>query len=93
MRIVCLQTIVDAEQNQKDRPAHLQWVFEKQRESKIEAGGRFADGSGGMIIYTVSDFAEAQRLAAEDPIIAGGARSFVLHEWLPIDFEHPESYR
>lgn len=93
MLVACIQTIVDAEKNRRDRPAHLEYIFALRAEGKVHEGGRFADGSGGMVVYRVDSLEEARRLAEADPIVAGGARTYVLHEWVTIDWEHPETYR
>lgn len=92
MKAVCIQTVVDPIRNQDDRPAHLEYIFAKQREGKILAGGKFADGAGGLVVYDVASLDEARELVERDPYIRGGARSYVLHEWTTIDFAHPETY-
>ena len=71
----------DPEKNKTYRPQHLEFLEEKNKEGKIFARGRFADNSGGMVIYKAESLQEAEALAKADPLVITGARSLELHEW------------
>lgn len=71
----------DAELSIQHRTAHLAYLEDRRNEGKIFANGRFADGSGGMVIYKAETFEEAQAIAEKDPYVQVGARSCEIHEW------------
>ncbi|KKI92243.1 hypothetical protein WQ54_10515 [Bacillus sp. SA1-12] len=73
--------MLDQEKSQKYREDHLNYLNEKREEGKIFANGRFADGKGGLVIYQVNSFEEAEQLTKQDPYIIQGARGFNIHEW------------
>ncbi len=71
----------DLEKNAKHRPQHLDFLVQSEREGKIFARGRFADESGGLVIYIAPSFADARKIAESDPYVVLGARTLELHEW------------
>jgi len=71
----------DPEKNKTYRPQHLEFLEKNTKEGKIFARGRFADNSGGMVIYKAESFEEAEAMAKADPLVTTGARSLELHEW------------
>jgi len=71
----------DPSKNQELRPQHIEFLERGGKEGKIYARGRFADGSGGLVIYLAESLEEARRLAESDPYVTSGARSLELHEW------------
>lgn len=89
MKYVALLTIVDAELNQKIRPAHLAYVSDLYRQGKVVMAGPFLDGKGGMVMYECDSEEEAQQLAQADPVVAQGARTLELRAWnqleLPVE--------
>ena len=73
--------MLDSTKSQELRPRHLEFLGQKEKEGKIFARGRFADGAGGMVIYRAESIEEAKKIAESDPYVASGARSLELHEW------------
>jgi uncharacterized protein YciI len=71
----------DVEKSQDYRSRHLQFLEQNEKEGKIFARGRFADGAGGLIIYVAGSGEEARTLSESDPYIISGARALELHEW------------
>lgn len=76
-----LLPMVNEEKSQLYRPEHLEFLEKMSREGKILARGRFADGSGGMVIYMAQSLDEAKSYAETDPYIIHGARGMEIHEW------------
>lgn len=81
---VALLWIVDREASERLRPAHLEYIHELRRQGKVVNAGRFMDGSGGMVIFSVDSLDEARALVLEDPVVKAGARRFQLLEWHPM---------
>ncbi len=73
--------IKDSEKNRLLRPQHLEFLAGAEQEGKIFARGRFADGTGGLVIYIADSIEEARRIAEGDPYVQSGARGLELHEW------------
>jgi uncharacterized protein YciI len=73
--------MLDPSKSQGLRPQHLEFLEQKEKEGKIFARGRFADGQGGLVIYQAGSIEEAKKIAESDPYVASGARSLELHEW------------
>lgn len=71
----------DQELSLQHRPAHLKYLEKRRNEGKIFANGRFADGSGGLVIYMADTLEEAKHLAEEDPFVKVGARFCEIREW------------
>ena len=71
----------DAEKSQELRPQHLEFLMQKEKGGKIFARGRFADGTGGLVVYQAESLEDAKKIAESDPYVTSGARSLELHEW------------
>jgi uncharacterized protein YciI len=71
----------DPSKSQDLRPQHIEFLDRGAKEGKVYARGRFADGTGGLVIYQAESLEEARKLAESDPYVASGARSLELHEW------------
>jgi uncharacterized protein YciI len=69
-------------------PAHIEFQIELEKRGIMFAAGPFwnADektwGGDGMVIIRAGSLAEAERIAAEDPMHKSGARSFIIRPWL-----------
>lgn len=74
--------VLDPERNVTLRPQHLAFLEEHEAQGQIFARGPFADGAGGLVIYTAPSLDAATELAGRDPYVAQGARQLELHEWL-----------
>lgn len=76
-----LLPMLDEEKSQLYRPQHLEFLEKMNKEGKIFARGRFADGAGGMVIYIAQSLDEARSYAEADPYIVHEARGMEIHEW------------
>ncbi|MEH7344677.1 YciI family protein [Bacillus sp. JJ1532] len=76
-----LLPMINEEKSQLYRPQHLEFLENMNKEGKIFARGRFADGSGGMVIYIAETLDEAKSFAEKDPYIIHEARGMEIHEW------------
>lgn len=62
-------------------PHHLAYLAELRAAGKIELSGGFADLSGGAVIVRAASLAEAQAIAANDPVSKMGTHKITVHEW------------
>lgn len=76
-----LLMLKDEEKNKQVRPAHLAFLAEMRAQKKVFMQGRFADGSGGMVIYAGESLEQVEEWAKQDPYITEGARDLEIHEW------------
>ncbi|MFD1848698.1 YciI family protein [Oceanobacillus bengalensis] len=72
----------DEEKSKAFRPAHLSFLEEKEEEGFIFAKGRFADGSGGLVIYKGEIMEQVEELVKQDPYVVKGARDYEIREWV-----------
>jgi uncharacterized protein YciI len=66
--------------------AHLDYMISLERRGLVFASGPLSDGEGpptgqGLTVLRTKDAEEARALAAADPFVANGLRSFELKEW------------
>ncbi|MFD2044817.1 YciI family protein [Ornithinibacillus salinisoli] len=71
----------DEEKSKQYRQEHLDYLQEKSEEGTVFAKGRFTDGTGGLVIFLASSFADVEELVNKDPYIVHGARGYKIHEW------------
>jgi hypothetical protein len=71
----------DPEKNVQYRQQHLDFLLQREQEGRIFARGRFADNTGGLVVYVAPSFEAAAKIAESDPYVVSGARSLELHEW------------
>jgi uncharacterized protein YciI len=71
----------DLEKNQQYHQRHIDFLLQKEKEGRIFARGRFAEGKGGLAIYMAESMEEARKIAESDPYVALGARTLELYEW------------
>ncbi|MFJ7827884.1 YciI family protein [Psychrobacillus sp. NPDC096623] len=76
-----LLPMLNSEKSLEYREQHLHYLDQKRIEGKIIANGRFADGSGGLVIYRVASLEEVEQITKQDPYVLQGARGFEIHEW------------
>ena len=61
---------------------HLAWLEELRARGQLAMTGGFADRSGGAyVLENVASLAEAQALAASDPLATTGSSDLTVHEW------------
>lgn len=71
----------DEELSRVHRPEHLEFLTHQRDAGHVLMNGRFADGTGGLIIYRAEDEESAISLVEQDPYISLGARDYKIHEW------------
>lgn len=73
--------MLDLELNKQYREEHLDYLKALGNKGKVFAKGRFADATGGLVIYQAESVEEVQSMVENDPFIVRGARSYEIHEW------------
>lgn len=76
-----LLSMKDEELSRVHRPEHLDFLTRQRDAGHVLMNGRFADGTGGLIIYRAEDEESAISLVEQDPYISLGARDYKIHEW------------
>jgi uncharacterized protein YciI len=62
---------------------HFEYYLDLYRKGRLQAGGGFADGSGGAAIFEAHDDAAAKAFLAADPAVVSGAFAYDLKRWRP----------
>ena len=64
-------------------PDHLAYMVELERQGKLFASGPFGDGTkgDGMTIVRAANEGEAREIAARDPFVINGIRTFTIQSW------------
>ena len=72
--------------SQELQRAHLAYMDSLNAQGKLPAAGPFVDNtaSRGLVIYRVKDVAEAQALAAEDPLVKAGRLRLEAYPWMTL---------
>lgn len=73
--------MLDAGKSQTLRTRHLEHLEQHRAAGHIFAKGRFADGTGGLVIYQADSLEAARQFAESDPYVVSGARGLEFHEW------------
>ncbi|MBT2571245.1 YciI family protein [Planococcus sp. ISL-110] len=71
----------DADKSQEFRPQHLAFLEDKRSSGQVAANGKFADGSGGLVIYRAESYIACEALVKTDPYVVEGARKYEIFEW------------
>ena len=71
----------DADKSQKFRPQHLAFLEKMRNSGQVAVNGKFADDSGGLVIYKADSFEVCEALVKTDPYVAEGAREYEIFEW------------
>jgi uncharacterized protein len=66
---------------------HFEYYLDLFRKGRLQAGGGFADGSGGAAIFEADDDGAAQAFLAADPAVVSGAFAYDLKRWRPNRWE------
>ncbi len=82
------QGVVDRARFDAQLRPHLDWVADLQRRGHQPSSGYWADrkgmngaGAGGMLLFRARDWADAEAIVQEDPLIRSGCVRWELHEW------------
>ena len=64
-------------------PDHLAYMVDLERRGKLFASGPFGDGTkgDGMTIVRAANEGEAREIAARDPFVINGIRTFTIQSW------------
>jgi len=67
--------------------AHRQWVGQRRLEGMRISSGYLVDGEGrpgggGLLLLEAADFASAEALIRQDPMVASGGVRWSLHRWV-----------
>ena len=70
-----------------DLAAHRAWVAElRARGVRISSGylvdGEGQPGGGGLLLLEADDYASAEALIRQDPMVRGGGVDWTLHQWI-----------
>lgn len=60
---------------------HLAFLDVLRNDGKLEMTGGFSDKSGGAYVLNVESLAEAQRIAAADPLATADSSTLTVYEW------------
>lgn len=76
-----LLTTIDKVKDDQVLEEHKEYLKKHIEDGKIFAKGPFTDHSGGLVIYSVENIEEAQRIIENDPVIKHKSREYKLKEW------------
>lgn len=71
----------DADKSRDFRPQHLAFLEKMRNSGQVAANGKFADGSGGLVIYKAPSVEACEAWVKADPYIVEGARQYEIFEW------------
>ncbi len=60
---------------------HIDYLLSLHAANQLIMGGPFADESGGLVILSVADSAEAEQLVADDPAVVGEILKATIQGW------------
>ncbi len=68
--------------------AHRTWVAQQRQRGRLLCSGYLVDGEGrpgggGLLLLQAPDYASADALVRQDPIVASGCVDWQLQGWLP----------
>lgn len=66
---------------------HGRYMLELYRRGVMRLAGRFADGSGGAMLFGADDDASAQAIVAADPAVVAQTFAYELRQWAFVDWE------
>ncbi|WP_454831403.1 YciI family protein [Pseudoxanthomonas wuyuanensis] len=60
---------------------HLAFLDELRAAGQLEMTGGFSDRSGGAYVLNVESLAQAQAIAARDPLVTSSSSQITVYEW------------
>ncbi|WP_430882940.1 YciI family protein [Fusibacter sp. JL216-2] len=78
---VALFEMIDKDKDKDILDVHIDFLNENIKKGNIFAKGPFMDHSGGLVIYKMKTFEEAECLAKSDPVIVNNTRKLIFKEW------------
>jgi uncharacterized protein YciI len=79
--------IVDKSTFDQFVPAHKAYVQALNAAGHQATTGYWKQSRGGMLLFHAVDLAEAQRIVAQDPLIANRCVEYDLYEWVQVNLE------
>jgi len=67
--------------NDQPLKSHVDYLVSLHEQGKVSMGGPLADGSGGLVIFTVENQEEVDTLLSSDPAIANGIFAVTVKKW------------
>jgi len=65
---------------------HGRYMLDLYKRGVMRLAGRFADGSGGAMLFGADDDASAQAIVAADPAVVAGTFAYELRQWAFVDW-------
>jgi len=78
---VALFEMIDKDKDKEILDVHINFLNENIKKGNIFAKGPFMDHSGGLVIYKMNSYEEAEALAKSDPVIVKGTRKLTFKAW------------
>lgn len=66
---------------------HGRYMLDLYRRGVMQLAGRFADDSGGAMLFGADDEASAQAIVAADPAVVAETFTYDLRQWAFVDWE------
>jgi uncharacterized protein YciI len=66
---------------------HGRYMLDLYRRGIMRLAGRFADGSGGAMLFGADDDAGAEAIVAADPAVVAQTFTYELRQWAFVDWE------
>jgi uncharacterized protein len=66
---------------------HGRYMLDLYKRGVMRLAGRFADGSGGAMLFGAADDASAQAIVAADPAVMAETFTYELRQWAFVDWE------
>jgi len=66
---------------------HGRYMLDLYKRGVMRLAGRFADGSGGAMLFGANDDASAQAIVAADPAVVAETFTYELRQWAFVDWE------
>lgn len=65
---------------------HGRYMLDLYKRGVMRLAGRFADGSGGAMLFGADDDKSAQAIVAADPAVVAGTFTYELRQWAFVDW-------
>jgi len=65
---------------------HGRYMLDLYKRGVMRLAGRFANGSGGAMLFGADDDASAQAIVAADPAVIAGTFTYELRQWAFVDW-------
>ena len=65
---------------------HGRYMLDLYKRGVMRMAGRFADGSGGVMLFGADDDASAQAIVAADPAVVAETFTYELRQWAFVDW-------